>query len=544
MFALFLTADVCPAGTASKGKLRAHAMSGLGIFQPSTLGMTSQSHRLNTIGYNIANVNSGGFKRTDTGFHTLISDNVFQQSDNGGVKPYSIATNDIQGLVQPTNRNLDLAIIGQGFFAVQPTLTGTSDIYYTRDGSFEINTVDGQTSSVTADDGSTITVNNGYLVDKNGYFVLGVPINADGTFSTSGAAPMRVDQYAFLDQAQATTDAMMYFNLPANANFGDEAETYTLRTYDSAGNERNISFDFSKTLTDNQWRIDFSADNLTSGTLSPGSTFSYATGGATGYELQFDAVNSTIQVVNSTTGLPVAGAFSGLKAGDDITLANTLNNNSTFTISGVQDGGSTLKVTAGSVTAEANTGATAIDITSTASLTDRLIFNSTGELQSPTELTFDATWDDGSTSSFTIDIANFTQFNGAFTPYQTGQNGYGAADLTDVGFDSAGQVVGTFSDGTQRVIYKIPLYDFTNPDGLKSSNGMLFQETEQSGSPTAFFADESSKASFMPAAVETSNVDIALEFTRMIQTQTAYNMSSTTFKTIDEMLTVARDLKT
>ena len=29
----------------------------------------------------------------------------------------------------------------------------------------------------------------------------------------------------------------------------------------------------------------------------------------------------------------------------------------------------------------------------------------------------------------------------------------------------------------------------------------------------------------------------------MIQTQTAYNMNATTFKTIDEMTTVARDLK-
>ena len=73
-------------------------MSGYGLFQPSTLGMKSQSHRLNTIGYNIANVNTGGFKRTDTEFETVLSKNFFSQSDNGGVKPYARATNDVQGL--------------------------------------------------------------------------------------------------------------------------------------------------------------------------------------------------------------------------------------------------------------------------------------------------------------------------------------------------------------------------------------------------------------------------------------------------------------
>ena len=87
-------------------------MSGYGLFQPATLGMQSQSHKLNTIGYNIANVNSGGFKRTDTMFQTVLSDTIDTQSDYGGVKPFSRATNDVQGLVQSTGRKLDLAISG------------------------------------------------------------------------------------------------------------------------------------------------------------------------------------------------------------------------------------------------------------------------------------------------------------------------------------------------------------------------------------------------------------------------------------------------
>jgi len=522
-------------------------MSGYGLFQPSILGMKSQAHRLNTIGYNIANVNTGGFKRTDTEFETVLSDRIYQQSDIGGVKPYARATNDVQGLVTPTNRNMDLAVVGSGFFSVQPELTGTNQIFYTRDGSFGINTVDGQTSTVTADDGSTITVSNGYLVDKNGYFVLGSPANADGTYSSTAAAPMRVDQYAFTDMGQPTTLASMEFNLPSTAVFGDTAETFALRTYDSNSAERNITFDFVPMPGNNQWRINVRADNLTTSTLGPTATVTRTVGTAANTGLAFDsqfvfdATNKTVQVQNLATGDGVADAFNNYVVGDQITFTDTASNNSTFTISNVTNNGSTL-VLQEAVTAEV-TGAVSATATSATALFSPMTFNGVGQLTSDGELTFNATWDDGATSSFTIDISTMSQFAGEFTPYRSSQNGLGLANITDISFDDAGHVIGTFSDGTQRSIYKIPLYDFTNPNGLQASNGMLFQETTESGSATAFFADESSKAEMLPGAIEISNVDIAAEFSRMIQTQNAYNMSATTFKTIDEMTTVARDLK-
>lgn len=522
-------------------------MSGYGLFQSATLGMQSQAHRLNTIGYNIANVNTGGFKRTDTEFETLLSDTSFQQSDLGGVKPYARSTNDVQGLITPTQRSLDLAITGDGFFAVQPELSGTTEIFFTRDGSFNVNTVDGQTSSVTSDDGATIDVANGYLVDKNGYFLLGSPINADGSFSSSAAAPMRVDQYAFTDIGQATTAASLEFNLPANNEFGTTANTYALRTYDSNSAERNISFDFSPTQTENQWRVNVRADNLTSSAVGPGTTATTSTTNAgvvaTDTQFVFDAASKTVQLSNTASGAAVNNAFSSYIAGDQITFAGAANagNNTTFTISNVTNNGSTL-VLEEAVVGE-STAALAVTGTSATALTDPLVFTSLGQLTTPSSMDFTATWSDGATSTFSIDMSSMTQFNGDFTPFRSSQDGLAQANITDVSFDNDGQVLGTFSDGTQRAIYKVPLYDFINPNGLQSSNGMVFKETADSGSATAFFGDESGKASFISGAIEISNVDIAAEFARMIQTQAAYNMSATSFKTIDEMTTVARDLK-
>ena len=42
--------------------------------------------------------------------------------------------------------------------------------------------------------------------------------------------------------------------------------------------------------------------------------------------------------------------------------------------------------------------------------------------------------------------------------------------------------------------------------------------------------------------METSNVDLADEFSRMILTQTAYSMNSKVFTTADEMFQTSRDL--
>ena len=188
--------------------------------------------------------------------------------------------------------------------------------------------------------------------------------------------------------------------------------------------------------------------------------------------------------------------------------------------------------------------AAALGITSTQVLASPLTFNGDGTIASPTTpYTVTATWSTGATSSFTLDLSNTTQFAGGFLPFTYSHDGEAAANMTGLEFNSAGEIIGSFGDGTERAIYKIPLAIFQNPDQLEMKNGMVFDETTDSGSPVATFADASDRASFVPFAFETSNVDLATEFTRMIMVQQAYNASATTFRTIDEMTIAARDLK-
>ena len=132
---------------------------GYNLFQPATLGMKTQAHALTTIGNNVANVNTGGYKRTDTRFETMISKSLSNQTDLGGIKPKDFQRIDSQGFLSASDRDLDLAISGDGFYYVSPKITVSDEILFTRNGSFEVGLADAQTSTVITEDGSSITVN-------------------------------------------------------------------------------------------------------------------------------------------------------------------------------------------------------------------------------------------------------------------------------------------------------------------------------------------------------------------------------------------------
>ena len=150
-------------------------------------GMEAQQTQLDTISHNLANVGTNGFKRGHVVFEDLIYQNLRQagaasseqtQLPTGlqvglGVRPVATSRNFGQGNLQQTSNNLDLAIKGQGFFAIQMP-DGSSA--YTRDGSFQ---VDGNGQLVT---------NNGYVVQPGINIPAGaqsVTIAADGTVSVS-----------------------------------------------------------------------------------------------------------------------------------------------------------------------------------------------------------------------------------------------------------------------------------------------------------------------------------------------------------------------
>ncbi len=111
----------------------------------SAEGAQVQSQRLEVIANNLANVNTVGFKPDVAGFQARLAEAIQRgyavhgdRSDNdigGGVSMFDTTTDFSAGRLQETGNQLDLAIIGGGFFQVQDE---TAQSLLTRAGNFSI----------------------------------------------------------------------------------------------------------------------------------------------------------------------------------------------------------------------------------------------------------------------------------------------------------------------------------------------------------------------------------------------------------------------
>lgn len=544
---------------------------GLNNFQIATLAMMGQSHKLSTISQNIANVNTDGFKRTDTEFQTLISRPIVtpsadtnssnsstSSSDHGGIAPIDLNRITQQGQIRTTDRSLDVAIAGSGFFMVSPDLNVNSNILYTRRGSFDLNITD-LTDTITLDDGVTqATVNQGFLADQFGNFVLGVPADANGGFTIGTPAPMRIDQFAFQATGVATTAAQIDVNLPANAADG-KVETASLEVVDSDFQKQDLRLDFTKVHgTENLWDFRVIGDNISSATATPGATFADVVTTANTNAMRFTRVSGGGGVITAFANLnpgagaqfggQLAGTFAGLKPGDQITIAGTdvagNSNDGTYTIATVSENQAEITLATATPLPFDIVETDAVTFSSTASIPTRLSFTNQGAIAAANEeYTFAVTFTSGETATFTLDTSGFTQFAGAFDVSNRSHNGSERAAIQALGIGSGGEITADFTDGTRRNLYKLTLATFANPNALELRTGHLFEETGTSGTQTVVFADESGLATIIGGALEGSNVDLGVEMTRLIAAQSAYNLAATTFKTADEMLQEAGNLK-
>lgn len=125
-------------------------------FYTGATGLMAFQTMMNEIGNNIANVNTTGYKPVETTFSDLLYTEMYVNSADvltgHGSKASSSGVNASQGTPIPTSGELNLAIVGDGWFAVD---TG-SETLYTRDGSLSID----------------ISGSSAYLVNQNGDYVL------------------------------------------------------------------------------------------------------------------------------------------------------------------------------------------------------------------------------------------------------------------------------------------------------------------------------------------------------------------------------------
>ena len=171
-------------------------------------GMLNEQNRMDILTNNLANASTVGFKKegaTSQSFDSVLAVKIKDQSvgaknvqrigiNHPGVKIGENYTDYTQGSFRITGNTYDLALSGQGFFAVEFTnKTGETSTLYTRAGQFTLN-------------------KDGYLVNENGDYVLDTQskriklntlaetaIASDGTIEQNGIPVAKIQVADFED---------------------------------------------------------------------------------------------------------------------------------------------------------------------------------------------------------------------------------------------------------------------------------------------------------------------------------------------------------
>ncbi len=131
-----------------------------------------------------------------------------------------------------------------------------------------------------------------------------------------------------------------------------------------------------------------------------------------------------------------------------------------------------------------------------------------------------------------------TQFaSTTYTSRNITADGVTAGNYTGIGIEANGNVVASYDNGTTRTLAQVPVVTFGNPDALQRQNGEAFTTTAASGQPTVNVQNANGAGSLAVGEVESSNVDIATELTKLIVAQQAYGANAKMITAANQMLT-------
>jgi flagellar basal body rod protein FlgG len=167
-------------------------------------GMSSRMQSLEMLANNLANVETGGYKADREFFSLYTSADATADWQTGDANTLPVIesqwTDLSQGNLRETSNPLDLAIDGEGLFAIQ-TKTG---VRYTRNGNFRISSK----GQLTAPDGSPVQAKGGGQINLQ--TELPVEVQADGTVQQAGQFVGQIELAAF-DAGSATKEGASYF---------------------------------------------------------------------------------------------------------------------------------------------------------------------------------------------------------------------------------------------------------------------------------------------------------------------------------------------
>jgi len=190
----------------------------MGNFSIALSGLQADSTALNTIGNNLANLNTTAYKGQTTAFEDLFYQQVGQSGSGdaiqvgAGTKVSGTSTDFSEGTLLPdaTAIPTDMALDGTGFFVVEQN--GVQSL--TRAGNFQVS-------------------QNGDLITQDGQSVMGYPA-VNGVINQNASAQPITIPVGATEGAQATQNISVEANLNSGAAVGTQFTT-PVQVYDSLG---------------------------------------------------------------------------------------------------------------------------------------------------------------------------------------------------------------------------------------------------------------------------------------------------------------------
>ncbi|GGZ12781.1 flagellar hook-basal body complex protein [Shewanella fodinae] len=448
----------------------------MSMFQIGLSGLKSTQTALEVTSNNISNSSTSGFKAGSTEFAA-----VYNGGQRGGVKVADIKEDfTATGDLVKTDKDLDLAITGKGFFV----LSANGREAYTQAGQFGLNDQLYITNASGAklqgygvDDATDPNIVPGVLTDLK---IEGSNIPAQAsdlvTFSGNFSSASDVIPYPTAPDTFDPTDGSAY-------NFSQSTEVF-----DSLGNSHVLTQYYNHTGS-NEWQTMYFVDGqpLTATQLG-------LPGGATvgSQNVTVDGATTAAGAVTITFGtdgqmLPLDGSF---------------------------------------------TPGTVPDSNSTDPYSMRQV-----------QLTFSPLDKDGNPNgagdvSLTIDMKQSTQFGSGFAMYNNDANGYTSGEFNGVTVDADGKLYATFTNGESKLQGQLVLATFANVNGLEQGDNTVWYNTAESGNPLYTTADNGTVGQLLSGQYMGSNVDISDQLVDLISFQQNYQANAKTISTANDMMQV------
>ena len=455
-------------------------------------GLQNHQTRMDVIGNNISNVNTTGFKRGRVNFQDIF----YQQlqgaarptEELGGVNPKevglgmsiaSIDTIHIQGALQTTGVQTDLAIMGNGFFILDDR--GTE--LFTRAGAFSVDK-----------DGVFVNPANGMKVqgwmarEIEGFTVLDVSSPVEQIDIPVGGK----------DPARDTTLVNFACNLdkripelpenPTGEQILRSTWSTTIDIFDSFGEKHILQVEFTRVPgTANSWNAAV-------------------------------VVNPQAEVpTNTSIGFGAEPPAAGAPANFTVNFSNN------GTLLSAIDGDGNVSGAAGQVQMNV-----AYDVPNSDPNDDGTPYRQ------------DFVLNLGQVGGFTQSI---TQYAEASSSKMVEQDGRTMGYLDNFKIDSSGVITGIYSNGSTRVLAQVAMASFVNQGGLEKTGDNTFRVSNNSGIANIGPSGIAGKGKIVAGALEMSNVDMADQFVDMIVTQRGFQANSRTIQTADQLLQELLSLK-